>query len=108
LDDIDNDLDGEPLASALDAELAEMDQELLGMKTSLASSNNEDDDDEENQEEKVEDLTRIMASLQAIRGMQFISLKVMMLILLDTGATMPEQERKIFAAKSVNELMKSL
>jgi hypothetical protein len=48
-------------------ELTEMNRELLQMKISLGDGS-DIDDDENHQETKVENLTSIMSSLQAIRG----------------------------------------
>ena len=67
LDDIDDDRDGESPAE-FDIELTEMNRELLQMKTSLGDGSDVEDEDESDQESKVENLTSMMASLQAIRG----------------------------------------
>jgi hypothetical protein len=67
LDDIDDDPDGESSAE-FDIELTEMNRELLQMKTSLGDGSDVEEEDESDQESKVENLTSMMASLQAIRG----------------------------------------
>jgi len=76
--------------SAFHFEEAEMNMELLGMKTAVNGGNTGDEDDEAAQ---VEELSRMMVKLQAIK---------------DTSSAMPEEERKKFAAKAVNEVMKSM
>jgi hypothetical protein len=61
-------MEGESPAD-FDIELTEMNRELLQMKTSLGDGDDDNDDGDENdQESKVENLTSMMASLQAIRG----------------------------------------
>jgi hypothetical protein len=51
-----------------DVELAEMDMELKGLKTSLALGKHGDEEDEEDQEGQVEEMSRMMARMQAIKG----------------------------------------
>jgi hypothetical protein len=53
-----------------DIELTEMNRELLQLKTSLGDGSDVEDDDDV-QESKLENLTSMMASLQAIRGTMF-------------------------------------
>jgi hypothetical protein len=60
--------------SGYDVELAEMDLELKGMKTSLAMGSAEDGEDED-QEQQVEELSNMMTKLQAIKGMLFVMLR---------------------------------
>jgi hypothetical protein len=60
--------------SGYDVELAEMDLELKGMKTSLAMGSAEDGEDED-QEQQVEELSHMMTKLQAIKGMLFVMLR---------------------------------
>jgi hypothetical protein len=67
LDDINDDPDDDSPAE-FDIELTEMNRELLQMKTSLGGGSDDGDDDEDDQESKVENLTSMMANLQAIRG----------------------------------------
>ncbi|TID18873.1 hypothetical protein E6O75_ATG05994 [Venturia nashicola] len=75
---------------AFSAEEAEMNMELLGMKTAV---NGGDAGEEEDEATQVEELERMMGKLQAIK---------------DTSSSMPEAERKKFAAKAVAEVMKTL
>ncbi|GME28164.1 hypothetical protein GTA08_BOTSDO04110 [Neofusicoccum parvum] len=70
------------------AEEAEMGVELMGLKTEL----NGGEEDEEDEAAQVEELERMMSKLSGIR---------------DMAAGMPEEQRKKFAAKAVNDLMKS-
>ncbi|QDS77449.1 hypothetical protein FKW77_006857 [Venturia effusa] len=90
-----DDLDGtgdndESEWGAFSVEEAEMNMELLGMKTAVNGGNVGEEEDEALQ---VEELERMMGKLQAIR---------------DTSSSMPEAERKRFAAKAVAEVMKTL
>ncbi|OJD31200.1 alpha and gamma adaptin binding protein p34 protein [Diplodia corticola] len=73
------------------AEEAEMGLELLGLKTELNGGDG-DDADGEDQAAQVEELERMMSKLSGIK---------------DLAAGMPEEQRKKFAAKAVNDLMKS-
>ncbi|OMP83194.1 hypothetical protein BK809_0004575 [Diplodia seriata] len=72
------------------AEEAEMGMELLGLKTELNGGG--DDADGEDQAAQVDELERMMSKLSGIK---------------DLAAGMPEEQRKKFAAKAVNDLMKS-
>ncbi|KAL1646039.1 hypothetical protein SLS58_003459 [Diplodia intermedia] len=73
------------------AEEAEMGMELLGLKTEL-NGGGDDDADGEDQAAQVDELERMMSKLSGIK---------------DLAAGMPEEQRKKFAAKAVNDLMKS-
>ncbi|KAK8242008.1 alpha and gamma adaptin binding protein p34-domain-containing protein [Phyllosticta capitalensis] len=75
------------------AEEAEMGLELAGLKAAIVGgAGDDDDDDDADQAAQVEELERMMSKLQGVR---------------DTAAGMPEEQRKRFAAKAVNDLMKS-
>ena len=68
---------------------------------------------EQDEQDQVEELGRMMAKLQAIKGLLKLLLYLFgfwanILDSADTGAAMPEAERKKFAAKAVNDLLKSL
>ncbi|KAK8170396.1 alpha and gamma adaptin binding protein p34-domain-containing protein [Phyllosticta citribraziliensis] len=80
--------------SSFAAEEAEMGFELAGMKAAIGGGADDDgdDDDDADQAAEVEELERMMSKLQGIK---------------DTAAGMPEEQRKRFAAKAVNDLMKS-
>ncbi|KIW03831.1 uncharacterized protein PV09_05130 [Verruconis gallopava] len=84
-EDIDNFGDGADWDGFAD-EQAEMNLELLGMKTALYGGKFEDGNEEE-----VEEMGKMMNKLMAIR---------------DTTSAMPESERKKFAAKAVKDFMK--
>jgi predicted nucleic acid-binding Zn-ribbon protein len=51
----------------MDKELAEMDEELKGMKSSLLEQ--EDEDQDEDEEEQVEEMEKMMSKLRAIKGL---------------------------------------
>jgi len=78
--------------SAFGLEGAELNMELLGMKTSL-NGGKAFDEDEDDEEAQVEEMQRMMLKLQAVK---------------DTSSAMPEEERKKFAAKAVNDIMKDI
>ncbi|KNG46662.1 sm-like ribonucleoprotein [Stemphylium lycopersici] len=73
------------------AEEAEMNMELFGMKDALAGYDG--DEERETEEKDVEDLEVMMRKMAAIKEM---------------GEGMGEAERKRFAAKAVNDLLKDL
>lgn len=73
------------------AEEAEMNMELFGMKDALAGYDG--DEERETEEKDVEDLEVMMRKMAAIKEM---------------GEGMGEAERKHFAAKAVNDLLKDL
>jgi hypothetical protein len=62
-----------------DIELTEMNRELLQLKTSLGDGSDVEDDDDV-QESKLENLTSMMASLQAIRGTMFPRSKALLIL----------------------------
>lgn len=66
-----------------------MGMEIMGLKTELNGGEGADDED---QAAQVEELERMMSKLSGIR---------------DLAAGMPEEQKKKFAAKAVNDLMKS-
>ncbi|KAF2785944.1 hypothetical protein K505DRAFT_260969 [Melanomma pulvis-pyrius CBS 109.77] len=74
----------------LDAEEVEMGAELFGLK---AAVHGVEDDEEGDEEKQVEELESMMRKMVAIK---------------ETSEGMPEAERKRFAAKAVNDLMKDL
>ncbi|EKD20456.1 uncharacterized protein L3040_004256 [Drepanopeziza brunnea f. sp. 'multigermtubi'] len=80
------------------ADKAEMEKEMRGMKMdiyagSISGGGDDRGDAEEPSDKDVEDLQAMMLKMQAVR---------------DLGADMPEAERKRFAAKAVNDIMKKL
>ncbi|KAF2106241.1 hypothetical protein BDV96DRAFT_508260 [Lophiotrema nucula] len=80
-----DDEDGEGFGDSFKAEELEMGVELFGMKGALHGV------DEEEEQAQVEELEGMMRRMIAIK---------------DMGEGMPEAERKRFAAKAVNDLMK--
>lgn len=105
LGDVAEDSEGE--WGAFSVEEAEMNMELLGMKTAV---NGGDAGDEEDEALQVEELERMMGKLQAIKGMSISSPPPSLStdVAPDTSSSMPEAERKRFAAKAVAEVMKTL
>lgn len=103
----DMDESGEGEWGAFSVEEAEMNRELLGMKTAV---NGGDAGDEEDEALQVEELERMMGKLQAIKGMDRLPHPSVLLTDLasDTSSSMPEAERKRFAAKAVAEVMKTI
>jgi hypothetical protein len=96
----------------------EMGVELLGLKSAICAGEGEEDEDEA---VLVEEMGRLMGRLQAIKGMptlpfvlrnQVVARGFMFFFILmfvtDTSSSMPEAEKKKFAAKAVNEIMKTL
>ncbi|KAK0664193.1 hypothetical protein DIS24_g827 [Lasiodiplodia hormozganensis] len=87
LEDLDGEDSGdEDWSKTFAAEEAEMGMELMGLKTELSGGDGED------QAAQVDELERMMSKLSGIR---------------DLAAGMPEEQRKKFVAKAVNDLMKS-
>ncbi|TGO55896.1 hypothetical protein BOTNAR_0235g00080 [Botryotinia narcissicola] len=76
-------------------EVAEMEMEMFGMKQEIygKSSGKTNPEEEIENEDGVEQLEALMLRMQAVK---------------DMGADLPEAERKKFAAKAVNDLMKTL
>ena len=70
------------------AEAAQMEREMMGLKTAVHEGGSEDGGDD-----GVEELESMMLKVQAIKNM---------------GADMPEAERKRFAARAVRDVMKTL
>jgi hypothetical protein len=90
-------------------EAAEMEMEMFGMKQAIyGESNGDGNQDEEGEDEGVEQLQAMILRMQAVRGKLCWSLCRKQLTVQDMGADMPEAERKRFAAKAVNEMMKKL
>ncbi|QSZ37060.1 hypothetical protein DSL72_009152 [Monilinia vaccinii-corymbosi] len=94
LGDLEDD-DGENKSTGFGIEAAEMEMEMFGMKQAIygeATENTSADEEVEN-EDGVDQLEALMLRMQAVK---------------DMGADLPEAERKRFAAKAVDDLMKSL
>jgi tRNA nucleotidyltransferase (CCA-adding enzyme) len=89
--DLDFDDDDEDFNGSFAAEEAEMNMELFGMKSALAGHDEEEIAELEAKE--VEELEVMMRKMVAIKEM---------------GEGMEEAERKRFAAKAVNDLMKDI
>ena len=109
LKDLDEEDEGGEGSIGFGIEAAEMEMEMFGMKQAIYGGGNEEEiNDEEGQDEDVEQLQAMMLRMQAVRGAcsSFICSKKLTAI--DMGADMPEAERKRFAAKAVNEIMKKL
>ncbi|KAF1960970.1 hypothetical protein CC80DRAFT_269000 [Byssothecium circinans] len=77
----------------LDAEEREMGDELFGLKMAVNGVGEDGEQVEGGEEEQVEELEKLMRRMVAIK---------------DTSEGMPEAERKRFATKAVNDLMKDL
>ncbi|KAF4551188.1 putative alpha and gamma adaptin-binding protein p34 [Elsinoe fawcettii] len=87
-----DDEDGEAPVGTFDDEQAQMNAELWGLKASLLAEDNEDDDTaRENLE--VENLEGLLQHAMAIR---------------EEGAAMPLDQRRRFAAKAIDDLMKNV
>jgi negative regulator of genetic competence, sporulation and motility len=110
LEDLEYDDEGEDEGGiGFGIEAAEMEMEMFGMKQAIhGSSNAEENDDEEGQDEGVEQLQAMMLRMQAVRGKFCSNMFRCQLTAQDMGADMPEAERKRFAARAVNEIMKKL
>lgn len=92
-------------------------EDMRGMKMAIFGGGGDQDEDGEEQDgqgrveddEEVEKLQAMMLKMQAVRGE---SLSVCLAMLFtnssDMGVDLPEAERKRFAAKAVNDLMKTL
>ena len=87
----------------------EMRREMEGMKEAIYGGGNEVEEEEEDEEKDVEQMEVLMRKMQAMRGKvldggywETANVKI------DLGADMPEAERKKFAAKAVQDLMKTL
>lgn len=109
IDDFDvGEEEGEAI-SGFGIEAAEMEMEMFGMKQAIYGGINvEENGDEEDQDNEVEQLQAMMLRVQAVRGKCFSSVQWKKLIVGDMGEDMPEAERKRFAAKAVNDIMKKL
>ncbi|RDW94703.1 hypothetical protein BP5796_00466 [Coleophoma crateriformis] len=89
----------EEIISGFGIEAAEMEMEMAGMKQAIYGKGLDDNEPKEgegeegDQDDEVEKLQAMMQKMQAVR---------------DQSAGMPDAERKKFAAKAVNEIMKSL
>ncbi len=106
LEDLD---DGGEGSIGFGIEAAEMGMEMFGMKQAIyGEKSGEGNQDEEGEDEGVEQLQAMILRMQAVRGKFFWCLCRKQLMVRDMGADMPEAERKKFAAKAVNEMMKKL
>ncbi|KAJ5155207.1 Alpha/gamma-adaptin-binding protein p34 [Penicillium capsulatum] len=97
-DDLERELLG--LSSSADTpgfghEVHELEREMLGLRMAIESGggDGEVDEDEKDEELKVESMDALMLRMQAIR---------------DMGSDLPEGERKKFAAKAVQDIMRQL
>lgn len=103
IDDFGDGADWDGLAG----EQAEMNIELLGMKTALGEGSFQAGEEEE----QVEEMGRMMSRLMAIKGKILVLCGNVVkkydvdILTIDTTAAMPEQERKKFAAKAVKDFM---
>lgn len=111
-EDLDQDLldedDADDLGFGVDSAEAEADmfgmkQAIYGRDVDMAGENEEGVADKE-----VEKLQAMMMRMQAVRGK--VSMKRVRAVLtrIDMGTDLPEAEKKKFAARAVNEIMKSL
>lgn len=106
-------------------ERAQLEAEFAGLKTAMSAEQDEEGDDikavdGEAEEEaiKVEELERMMHKMHAVRGESAIDdgqssgpgvlLSLADTVVIDMSADMPEQERRRLAAKTVNEIMKTI
>ncbi|RAL59798.1 hypothetical protein DID88_000427 [Monilinia fructigena] len=94
LEDLEDDGD-ENKSIGFGIEAAEMEMEMFGMKQAIYGESTEETDSHEEVEDEdgVDQLEALMLRMQAVK---------------DMGADLPEAERKRFAAKAVNDLMKTL
>lgn len=118
--DADDELDGfgelvgpeEAGLSGLDTETAQMDNEAAGFGSeSRRGLMADDDEDEEGEAKQVEELERMMAKMQAARGRDFAGLAMIIDFVtdirdVDMSAHLPEEQRKRFAAKTVNDILR--
>ncbi|KAJ5737944.1 hypothetical protein N7493_001099 [Penicillium malachiteum] len=95
----DDDLESELLGYSRSAqtrgfghEVQELEREMLGLRMAIERGG-DDNDFDDGEEIKVESMEALMMRVQGIR---------------DMGADLPENERKKFAAKAVNDLMREL
>lgn len=101
----DDDEDG---IGGMDEEQAQMNAELWGLKASLLDPDNEGDEAEGSALE-IEGMEQMMSQLMAIKGMirkHYAAVDLANKIT-ETTAGMPEHERKRYAARAVDDLMKN-
>jgi len=89
--------DGEG-STGIGMEAAQLEMEIFGMKQAIYGEDEDSEKEkggegEEEEEDSVEKLEAMMLRMQAVK---------------DMGADLPEAERKKFAAKAVNDIMKTL
>jgi hypothetical protein len=87
---------------------SEMEEEMAGMKQAIYGGEVEENEADAEQDHEVEKLQAMMLKMQAVRGTYAVTFLRIRLTTTDMGADMPEAERKKFAAKAVNEIMKTL
>ncbi|KAL3423063.1 LSM domain-containing protein [Phlyctema vagabunda] len=93
-DDADDDMnDDDEITSGFGINAAEMEVEMAGMKQAIYGNGQDGGEEGEQDDEDVEKLQAMMQKMQAVR---------------DLGADLPEAERRKLAAKTVNEVMKTL
>lgn len=92
----------------MDDEQAQMNAELWGLKASLLDPDNEGDEDE-GSALQIEGMEQMMSQLMAIKGMirKYIAAADDANNTTETTAGMPENERKRYAARAVDDLMKN-
>jgi septum formation inhibitor-activating ATPase MinD len=99
----DDDEDG---IGGMDDEQAQMNSELWGLKASLLDPDNEGDEDE-GSALQIEGMEQMMSHLMAVKGMITNDTAVSGAnSLTEMTAGMPEEERKRYAARAVDDLMK--
>lgn len=104
-------LDDADFEEGLDAEEREMGREMFGLKNAICGLNMDDDEDADKDEEaQVEELEGLMRKMAAIKGIYTIRTPFLPNtdFFPDQSEGMSEAERKRFAAKAVNDLMKDL
>ncbi|KAI9860748.1 MAG: hypothetical protein M1813_005671 [Trichoglossum hirsutum] len=103
LDGLDDSDEDREQGSGFSAEAAEMEREMFGLKIAIHGGGDgsaqklgeeeEEGDDGQDEEFQVEQLEAMMLRMQAVK---------------DMSADLPEPERRKFAAKAVNDIMKTL
>lgn len=99
--------DDEENIGDMDDEQAQMNAELWGMKASLLDPDNDDEEDE-GSALQIEGMEQMMSQLMAIRGMNEVCCDLNQADnTTEHTAGMPENERKRYAARAVDDLMKN-
>ncbi|KAJ5726745.1 uncharacterized protein N7483_008102 [Penicillium malachiteum] len=91
-------------------EVQELEREMLGLRMAIERGGDDEDGLDDGEEIKVESMEALMMRVQGIRGTFRYSSTTEHILLTypDMGADLPESERKKFAAKAVNDLMREL